>query len=293
MSLVYRLSFFVLGILLLFGLPRCSLAGMITIDGNLLNESVATPARLAGGETFDLPFAASMPDLGMLSGSVHIGNEAATAGVIRLLDLQFQSLRPRGAGDISFRLDVDQEFAYAGPPQVDGAFSLSGSTTFTAFPQSASGFVAGFLVIATLDPLPFAFAADPQASFPQTQAFGTTGGIPGLPARDTMRLSLILSLVLSDNALSSGPRFESPGGSGEFASIGYTSPSPVPEPATATLLGVSALALLGYAWPRRRMVLSALSFLQPLTHLNQEHPGRFDSCQGVLDRVQVDFALQI
>jgi len=232
-------------------LPRSSPAGTISIGGSVLGESVATPRLLGGGDTFDLSFAATVTDLGVVSGIVHIGNDAATAGVIRLANLQFQSLRPKGAGDITFTLTVDQDFAYAGPRSVDGAFSLTGSTTFTAFPQSSGGHVAGLLGV-VLDPLPFAFAANSQGSFPQVEEFGTTGGLQGIPAAETMSLRLYLSLRLSDNTLPAGPRFDAPGG-GEFISIGYrASAAPIPEPSTQILLGVSTLTLLGYAWQRRR-----------------------------------------
>jgi hypothetical protein len=251
MHLLYRLPLFLLSAFLL--VPGYSLAGTITVSGSLLGESIATPTLLGGGETFDLPFAANFMDLGVISGIVHLGNEAAAAGVIRVVDLQFQSLRPRGAGEVSFTVAVDQDFAYAGPPRVDGAFSLSSRAVFTAFPQSASGMVAGFLGV-VLDPLPFAFAANPQDSFPQVQDFGTAGTLQAIPASETMSLRLLLSLRLSDNALSPGPRFEAVGGSGEFMSIGYTaSASPIPEPSTQILLGLSALTLLGYAWRRRRV----------------------------------------
>ncbi|HLJ93150.1 MAG TPA: hypothetical protein VKU02_08165 [Gemmataceae bacterium] len=235
------------GGVVLLGLPGSCLAGMITLGGSLLSQSVATPMLLAGDQTVDAPFMASMPDVGVIRGTVQVGNSGATAGVIRLIDFQFQSLRPAGAGDVSFTLAVDQDFVYAGPARVNSAFALSGVATFTASPQSASGQVAGFFGV-VLDPLPFSASANPQAAFPQVQDFGTTGSLQGLPAGQTMTLELSLALRLSDNAVGSGPRFDSPGGSGPFVSIGYA--APVAEPATAALLGVSALALLGYAWRR-------------------------------------------
>jgi hypothetical protein len=233
------LQLFLLSVLIVSGMPRSLLAGTISIGGDLLVESATTPARLEGGGKFDFPFAASVPDQGMVSGLVHIGNDAATTGVIRLSQLQFQSLRARGTGEISFTLSVDQDFAYAGPPRVDGTFSLSGSTTFTAFPQSSGGQVAGFLGV-VLDPLPFSFAANSQSSFPQMQQFGTEGMLRGLVASETMSLRLLLSLHLSDNALSGGPSLEDSGA--EFVSIGYTaSAAPVPEPSTKILIGVGIL----------------------------------------------------
>jgi hypothetical protein len=264
MCLVYRRPLLPLAALVLLGLPCAASAGTITYGGDLLEGSVATPPLLEGGATLDVPFGACVPGLGRVSGRVLLENGAATAGVIRLVDLQFQSLRPLGAGDVGFTLAVDQDFAYAGPPQVDGAFSLSGSTTFTADPQSSGATVAGYLGV-VLDPLPFTFASDPQAPFPQEQAFGTAGGLAGLPAEETMSLRLFLSLRLSDNALSPGPRFEAPGGRGEFVSIGYTAgaapnpgppPAPNPEPSALTLLGLGALGLLGYAWRCRQRTAS-------------------------------------
>jgi hypothetical protein len=241
---LFRLPLFLWGI---FVLPGSSLAGTITLGGDLLSESVATPMLLGSGEAFDLPFTASMPGVGMVRGTVHLGNEAALAGVIRLVDLQFQSLRPSGAGDVSFTLAAAQDFAYAGPPSVNGFFSLSASATLTAFPQSARGQVAGFLGV-VLDPLPFGFTANPQATFPQVQEFNTTGGLQGLGAGNVMSLQLSLSLRLSDNAVSAGPRFEPPGGSGELVSIGYA--APISEAASVNL--VSVLVLLGCVCRRRR-----------------------------------------
>jgi hypothetical protein len=124
---------------------------------------------------------------------------------------------------------------------------------FTRVPQNSNGFLAGFLGVA-LDPFPFGFAADPQASFPQLHDFGTAGTLQGLPATEVMSLQLSLSLRLSDNALGSGPRFDSTGDGGEFASIGYmASAVPAPEPSSQILLGLGTLSLLGYAWRRRRL----------------------------------------
>jgi hypothetical protein len=249
MCLVYRWLLSSLVALFLFGMPQACLAGIITYGGDLLQGLSQTPLLLAGGQMVDTPFSASVPNLGVLSGDVQLENVAGTAGAIRLVNFQFQSLRPAGTGDVSFTLLVDQNFAYAGPPTVKGTFSLSGSTTFTASPQSSSGFVAGFLGV-VLDPLPFSFTAGPQGSFPQKQEFGMVGSLPALTAEETMRIQLSVSLRLSDNALSPGPRFDGAGNGGEFASLSYAA-SPVPEPATEVLLGLGVLSVLGYAWRRQ------------------------------------------
>jgi hypothetical protein len=232
------------------------MAGTITFGGNLLQGSSQTAPLLGGGETVDVPFSASVADLGVVSGNLFLGNMAGNSGVIRVTDLLFQSLRPAGAGDVSFTLSVNQDFAYAGPPTVDGAFSLHGSTTLTTAPQSSNGFLAGFLGV-VLDPFPFGFAADPQGSFPQVYDFGTAGTLQALPATEVMNLQLSLSLRLSDNALGSGPRFDSTGDGVEFASIGYmASAAPVPEPSSQILLGLGALGLLGYVWRRRWLAMN-------------------------------------
>jgi hypothetical protein len=208
-------------------------------------RSIDTPPLLGAGMELDEPFHASVPGTGAVDGTIQLRNEADTSGVIRVTDLQFQSFRPAGGGSVLFTVAVDQAFAYAGPPRVDGTFGLSGSTLFTASPQSSSGFIAGVMGF-VFDPLPFSFAATAQDPFPQKKDFGFVSDLPMLPAMSPMNLRLNLSLSLSDNALSTGPRFDSPGGTGEFARIGY-GPA-VPEPSGLALLGLGVLGLIGYAW---------------------------------------------
>src|SRR5262249_4808630 len=141
-----------------------------------------------------------------LGGVVELRNDpSGTAGTVRATNFSLRSLQPAGAGGLTLTLTIDQDFAYLGPPAVNGAHDLLATATFTAFPQSAGASSTGF-IRSTGNLLPLDFAANPAGPFPQDQSASLTSDFLVAPAATPLHLQLIVELTVSDNASGNGPR---------------------------------------------------------------------------------------
>lgn len=236
-----RLLLLLLGVAVAVPLtPAVGRAGLITYGGDLaaaLGGSTATPALITAGATLTVPFSATVPLVGSVTGNVRLSNFAAASGNLSVTDLVFESDRPAGGGTVRFSIAIDQNFQSNGAPIVSGGgASLFGRYTFTAFPQTAavqgSAFVQGFGEGIGLR----SGAASPSGPFPQTQDAGFFLDFISAPGGPTVNLRLGLDLTLSDNAVGIGPRISSQVPGGAFGSVFYQT-SAVPAPPTAALLG--------------------------------------------------------
>src|SRR5262245_34655505 len=170
MKTMYRTAVLAWAPFLWLGLPPAAVSGTITFGGDVVTGTIPTPALIDAGGTFFLV----LDPVGEFRGLVLTmrNNAAATAGEIAVDRFGFRSLRPAGAGGVTFTLAIDQDFAYAGAPAVAGFHDAAGAATFTGSPQRASVSSGGFIegLGGTL-PV-FDGAADPAGSFPQVRDFG-------------------------------------------------------------------------------------------------------------------------
>jgi hypothetical protein len=217
--------------------PQVSTAGMITFGGDLagmLGGPLGTPALIGGGQTVTRAFDSMVvAGIGRVQGSVIFRNNAtATAGDITLTDFVFESDKPANTAAITFSIDIDQDFTYAGGPMIDGRQSLNGAFTFTAGPQD--GVIRR--MVSSLERMVFPDLADVGMSgagmFPQVDPIGPLmNNLMGIPAAAPIEAEMFLAMALSDNALGIGPRISLPSSAFlSYASEGEDFLQPIPEP---------------------------------------------------------------
>jgi hypothetical protein len=257
-----------LAVLAMAGTPRHCFGGTITFTGDAalvsaLGTTMSTGVTQVGvGQTFSVPFSATVAGVESVSGTVVL-TDSASGGSVQLSNVVFTSLSSTTSA-VNFGLSVTQAFAASGPTTLVATETGNGTAHFASVSPPIQPGNAAVTSKDTFTPtiypdnlssssgvIPFSFSvfAFPSDSFPENLTFSPLSEpITGIPKTtgNPVTLTFSYSTSISPFNTTMGAGTSTTLTSGGFGFVGAA----VPEPTGLVLIGIGAVGIAAFS--RRR-----------------------------------------